>query len=125
MIRTRLTQVYLIIKEKIITQTLQEFITNLEYKVCVLDSVSELLNILKREGESKATVIIEENVFKGKEKKFIEKMAKQFNQLNIIMITDNRPEISIKEAISHRIFGFLHKPISLLELELLLVRMTE
>ena len=116
-------RVFLIINEKIINQILEEFLRNLNYEVCGLGSISELINILRIEQLSRVMVIIEENAFTGKEKVFVRKIIKQFKQLFFIVITNNRPGLSIKEAISNRIYGFLHKPNSLLELELFLTRL--
>jgi DNA-binding NtrC family response regulator len=118
-------KIYLIINERIMTQTLKEFLTNLKYEVLILNSISELLNICKKKPELKGLVIIEENTFRGEEKAIIRKIHKQYSNIFFIVITATTPDFSIEEAIAYGIYGYLHKPISLLELELLLVRLNE
>ncbi len=118
-------KIYLIIKEKIITQTLEEFVTSLGYQVITLPSMDKLLETFKNDSLRKALVISEESFFQGKERSIIRKIHKQCPSLLFVLITENRPIFSTLEAMSVGIYGYLHKPISLAELELLLVRLSE
>ena len=118
-------KIYLIIQEKIITQTLQEFLTRLDYRVISLQAIDELLEIFKSDSQGNVLVICEESFFRGQERSVIRKIHKQYPNILYMVITENRPIFSLKEAISFGIYGYLHKPISLAELELLLVRLKE
>lgn len=118
-------KIYLITAEGIITQTLQEFLTALEYDVVLLNSIHELPEIIEKESEGKGSVIVEGNIFMGEAKTIIRKIHKQYPTIFFIVITANTPVLSAKEAILYGIYGYLHKPISLAELELLLVRLGE
>ncbi len=118
-------KIYLIIKEKIMTQTIQEFLTRLGHQVIILSAVDELLEIFKNDYYDHTLVISEECFFRGQERSIIKKIHKQHPSLLFVIITENRPMFSTKEAISFGIYGYLHKPISLAELELLLVRLSE
>lgn len=117
--------IHLIIKEKIITQTLTEFLTELKYKVSTFDSISELVKNFTKKQEIKELVIIEDVTFRGEEKAIIRRIHDQYSDVLFVVITSNIPDISTKEAISYGIYGYLHRPISLAELELLLVRLYE
>jgi len=122
---TKRLKIYLIIKEKIITQTLEEFVTSLGHQVITLPSIDELLETFKNDSQRKALVISEESLFRKQARSTIRKIHKQHPSLLFVVITENRPIFSTKEAMSFGIYGYLHKPISLAELELLLVRLSE
>lgn len=118
-------KIYLIIREKIITRTLVEFLTSLGYQVITLSSMDKLLEIFNNDANATGLVISEQSSFRRPDRSIIKKIHKLYPSLLFVVIIDNWPIFSIKEAISLGIYGYLHKPISLVELELLLVRLKE
>jgi len=115
-------KIYLVVNEKIISRTMYEFLININYDVLTLNSTSELLEILNSKTESQGLVIIEENTFRGEEKSIMKRIHTKFSNTFFIIIVTNTPEFTINEALSYGIYGYLHRPISLAELELLLIR---
>lgn len=118
-------KILLLFNEKIITRTLDEFLSRLGCQVTTLQRLDEIVKDLRIASLDKILVICGENSFRGPEQTILRILCEQHPHVHFIVITENAPEFSTSEAISLGIYGYLHKPISLAELELLLVRLNE
>ncbi|RQW09438.1 response regulator [candidate division KSB1 bacterium] len=125
MLNSTSLKIYLILNEKLITQTLDEFLSRLDYQVITLHSIEELHQVLRNQSKDGALIICGQRCFRGSEQAIIRNLYEQNHRVHFIVITEDAPELSMPEAISLGIYGYLHKPISLAELELLLVRLNE
>ncbi len=117
--------IYLVDNEPLVTKTLQEFIKNLGYRVVSLNSVHELLDNLEKNHTSMRLVITDISVFRGKEVAIIREVRRRYADIYFLIIISGPPILSTEEAISYGVYGYLHKPIYLAELELFLIRLYE
>lgn len=117
--------IYLVDNEPIVTKTLQEFLNNLGYTVNSLNSINGLLDIFKKEPKTIRLVIVDINIFRKNEAAIMCEVHQQYPDTYFVIVTDSPPNLSTEEAINYGVYGYLHKPIYLTELELLLIRLAE
>jgi DNA-binding response OmpR family regulator len=104
----------------IITKTLQSFLTDLGYEVTTV-------NFFEREGLSDKisnsidVVIISHGAYAT----IIRNIRKQNSEARIVIIKGNGGTLTTREALAYGVYAYLHKPINLQELELLLIRLAE
>lgn len=106
--------------DSLLTKTLKDFLTEIGCEVVFVKSASELPASLRKEPKPPGLALINLNESKKTAGLFIEKVHKQFPRLPLILLTDDRAPFRAKEAISLGIYGYLHKPFSLEELELMI-----
>ena len=90
-----------------------------------LKSITRLQQNFKNDFKNKTVVITDINIFKGSHTGNIKKIHQQYPDIFFIVVTNNPATLSTEEALSYGIYGYLHKPISLAELELILLRIYE
>ncbi len=114
--------IYLVDNEPLVTKTFQEFIKNLGYRVVSLNSVHDLLYNLEKSHTSIRLVIMDIGIFRGQDVAIIREVRRRYADIYFLIIISGPPILSTEEAISYGVYGYLHKPIYLAELELLLLR---
>ena len=118
---THRMRICLVGEESIATQTLQEFLSDLGHNVISVRSSHELLDQLKFRS---ADVMIANLGMAGNDT-WIREVHRRYPEVAIVLMTTGHPSLSAEEALSYGVYAYLHKPISLAELELLLVRLSE
>jgi len=108
-------------EESIITQTLRGFLSDLGHQVVAAGSPNELLGRLASQPVD--LVIIDLHMPGDIEP--IREVHQRYPDVAVMMMTAGHPPLSMEEALSCGVYAYLHKPISLIELELLLVRLAE
>ena len=118
-------EIYLINLEPILTKTLNEFLINLGYKVWIFPSIRKLLCNIQNHDKTKMLIIIYLGSQNGMSITYIQQIHELCSHALFIIVSDDPPKLSVEQALSFGVFGYLHKPISLAELELLLIRIRE
>ena len=119
-------RIYLFDDEPIITITLQDFLSDLGHEVVSFGSTYELLDHLEKSPEPVDLIISDLHVPNGNGITLIREVHKRYPDISIMIIMGHDgPTLSTNEAISYGVYTYLHKPIRLSELELLLVRLSE
>jgi len=108
-------------EESIVTQTLRGFLSDLGHQVAVIGTTDELLDRL---AVQPVDVVITDLHMPGNVAP-IREVHQRHPDVAIVMMTAGHPPLSMEEALSCGVYAYLHKPISLAELELLLVRLSE
>ena len=118
-------RICLLNNESIVATTLQSFLFDLGYEVVSVASVSELLDHPEEIRQPLDLIISDFPIPGAHGLTQIGEVHRQYPDVPIVMMTDKRPRCSSREAISNGVYAYLRKPISLGELELLLVRVSE
>ena len=108
-------------EESIVTQTLRGFLADLGHQVVAVSSPHELLDRL---ASHPVDLVITDLQMPG-DIEPIREVHQQHPDVAVVMMTAGHPPLSMEEALSCGVYAYLHKPISLIELELLLVRLAE
>ena len=104
---------------------LQEFLTSLDNDVRRFSYCEQMYERLSTLSNWADLVIADFNHQSSKYPSDIEKIHARFPAIPIVLVTSTDGIMKAKKAVKNGVFGYLHKPLCLSELELLLHRISE
>ncbi|OGV62864.1 MAG: hypothetical protein A3K19_26150 [Lentisphaerae bacterium RIFOXYB12_FULL_65_16] len=118
-------RIWIIDSDWLVTRTLQEFLTELGHEVESLPGEQRLADLLEKESEPVDLVIMDLCTEDALEKTRLRRIHERFPSLRVIAVPKHNSVLPTEEALAHGIHAFLHRPVQLAELELMLVRLAE
>ena len=119
--KSRQMRICLTGEESIVAQTFQSFLSDLGHEVVLVQSLHELLDHL---ASQPADLVITDLRTPG-DNALMGEVHRKYPDVAIVIMTDGHPSLSAEEAIASGVYAYLHKPVSLAELEFLVVRSSE
>ena len=113
-------RIYLVSDPDILQKTLQSFLTDLGHEVISM-TVAELWQSLKHHNEPIPLAIMPHSI----EKSLLQAFHHQHPETMVVLWDESRSLLSTDEALAYGVHAFLHTPIHLSELEVLLVRLAQ
>jgi len=114
--------VYIVEQNNLVKKTLEDFLKQLKHEISSFDSIDSLL-YKNNENHEKPDLILVNLDLPQKEAVFhVRKIHTKYPDANITIMSSVLPA---QEALSQGVFSYLHRPIRLDELELILARISE
>ncbi|MBU2512252.1 hypothetical protein KJ966_13020 [bacterium] len=118
-------QVFICITDKILKNTVHDFLLDLNYSALTIHSLEELLHGERSMALSKFIVIMEQRGEIKKSVSDLRQIHECYTNSYVIVLNDGKIDLTAEEFLSCGIYGFLKKPLHLIELELMLIRVFE
>ena len=115
-------QISLVGIEPLVVDWLQNFLYRSGHQVTTFHTIRGLAKQIKSEPKTIDTLITTPIILGKKTRKILLDLHRGYPDFCVLMIIEDRPPLSTEEAVSFGISAYLHKPISLAELELLLTQ---
>ena len=115
--------VYLQDDDRIVGKTIQTFLSRLGYHVIPFQNWPGLWELLKEYSGSNAVVIVGLNFFRQTDTSLLRVLHQQYPELPVILLTEDGSVLPTTESLACGVYGFLHQPLRLTELELMLYRL--
>ncbi len=113
-------RICLVIKPDIVQKTLYSFLTDLGY-----DVISVAPDNLWKYPEDHTDTIHFAIISQSIDTSLLKKFHRQHAETMIVLLHGNVTDMSTENALSYGVYAFLHTPIHLNELEVLLIRLTQ
>jgi len=114
-------RICLVGEESIVTKILCDFLSDLGHRVVRVHPACELPDHLASQTED----LVIMDLHGPGDTVLLRKMHQEYPHVAVVLMTVGSPPLSREETLSCGVYAYLHKPISLAELELLLVRLSE
>jgi len=114
---------YIIDYEFIVSTTLRAFLTDLGHEVGCIHSVCDLMGCIESDPKRADVIIVDMLVFNRGGP--LREVHQRYPDIALVIMADVGAFLSSDEALLCGVYAYLRKPISLRELELLLVRLGE
>jgi len=114
--------IYLQNDDRIVGQTIQAFLSRLGYHVIPFQDGPSLWELLKDYMGCNAVVIVGLNLFRQTDTSLLRALHQQYPELSVVLLTEAGSVLPTMEALACGVYGFLHQPLHLTELELMLYR---
>lgn len=118
-------RIYLLNQDRLIQQTLINFLRKLGHDVIPFDSACSLLKAAQADSESIDLLLAESDEPWRNEDKLLKNFHEFFPSTPIILISDPLLSSSAVILVSQGVHAMLRKPVSLKELELLIIRISQ
>jgi DNA-binding NtrC family response regulator len=118
-------RIYLCGEELVTIHTLSDFMTDLGHNTSYVFSEDHLLNFFFEHRPDPDVIVLDLGLFKTKRVELLQKVNGRFPEAPIIVISDMGSHLSPEDAIASGVHAYLRKPVSLGELEIILLRLAE
>ena len=115
-------KIFIVDVDPITNQTLSRFLTNLNHEVCSLNNPLKSSYQTESYLSSIDFAIVEQSCFNGANQKRSDDLKKWLPEIPKAVIINKPTNFSVEEAMSNNVFTFFRQPVSLVELELFLLR---
>ena len=118
-------RIFLVSDEPIVIKTPQAFVLDLGHESVAVNSISELLGSLRKEPLPVDVILTGVPSHPRGAAALMREVHERHPDVPTVIVTAERSVLSVEEAVSGGVPVYLHKPIRLAELELVLVRLSE
>jgi DNA-binding NtrC family response regulator len=118
-------RIYLCGEELVIIHTLSEFLTDLGHNTSYVFSEDHLLNFFFEQCPDPDVIVLDLGISKASRTDLLQKVNTRFPEIPIIVICDYGSQPNPDDAMSRGVHAYLRKPVSLGELEIILLRLAE
>ena len=118
-------RIYLVEEENVVRQIIRDFLTDLGHEVIVLDALDDLLDTLTTDPHPVDLVIVDlptpkrDAIARG-----MREVHRHHPEIPLVVRVSGAL-LSADEAVQCGVCAYLHKPVRLAELELMLIRLSE
>jgi DNA-binding NtrC family response regulator len=118
-------RIYLCGEELVIIHTLSDFLTDLGHNTSYVFSEDHLLNFFFEQRPDPDVIVLDLGITKTDSTELLHKVNDRFPKVPIICICNMGSHLNPDEAIEKGVHAYLRKPVSLAELEIILLRLAD
>ena len=118
-------RIYLVEEKNVVRNTLQDFLTDLGHTVSVFDALDDLPDALDQHPDSVDLILTDLVPINGRLTALLRELHKRHPDIPFVLIPASNDVLLASEAIRCGVYAYLHRPIRLAELELMLLRLSE
>jgi len=118
-------RICLVERENIVRNTLQDFLSDLGHAVLIFNALDDLSTTLDRHARSVDLIITDLLPANGKAISLLRTLHQRCPDIPFIITSTSNGVLPAREALQCGVYGYLHKPFRLAELELMLLRLAE
>ena len=115
----------LVEEKSIVRNTLQDFLTDVGHTVLICNALDDLPDVLDHSPHSVDLILTDLVPANGKLTALMRSLHGRYPEVPFVLITGSNDILLPSEAIRCGVHAYLHKPIRLAELELMLLRLSE
>jgi DNA-binding NtrC family response regulator len=104
---------------------IRDFVVNLGYEVSSFHTVSDFRESRIENPGPVDLILVDLEAPKAKGQVIINKINDICPSADIVIMSDGKGVLDFQEAVSHRVYSYLNKPVRLAELELMIARVKE